>query len=326
MAIGYNGGVADNSKIGTNTAGDFRFIPVLWSSRINKAFYDQTVLGEITNNDYSGEISGMGDKVVIANSPTISIADYAIGDGITYARPPVNTTELVIDKAKSFAYKANDIERHQAKVEYMSEFADAAANQLKVVVDADVLTSIVNDPQAANKGVAAGARSGQLDLGAAGGTNGSNAEKIVPGTAGAGEANVFDYLTRLSATMDEAKVPESGRWVVIPPLFRQKLVQSGQALALIQGGETGQYRNGKIGRVDNLDIYVSNQLLTATEGTATLTYLLAGHSSAICFASQISKVENMRDPNDFGDLVRGLNVYGFKTIKPEALVTGVVHF
>lgn len=326
MAIAYNAGVTDSTKIGTTSGGALRFIPTLWASKINKAFYAQTVFGDITNTDYAGEISGMGDKVIIANSPTVSIGDYTIGSTLTYERPPVTTTELVIDRAKSFAYKVNDVEAYQAKPDYVSEFADAAANQMKVVIDADVLQSVYNDPQAANKGNTAGAKSGTIALGAVGGTNGSLALKIVPGTAGAGEANVFDAITRLSATLDEANIPETDRWIIITPSFRQKLIQSGQALALIQGGNESQYRNGKIGMLDRFSVYVSNQLKQVTEGTAKLDYILAGHKSALCFASQMTKVETLQDPNDFGSLLRGLNVYGFKTVKPAALAVMVARY
>ena len=37
--------------------------------------------------------------------------------------------------------------------------------------------------------------------------------------------------------------------------------------------------------------------------------LIAGHRSAITFASQIVKTEQMRNPTDFGDIVRGLQVF-----------------
>ena len=337
MAVSYNTGIVDGThsadwgtntatKLGTLTDGTLRFIPTLWSSKINKRFYATTVFGEIANNDYSGEISGMGDKVLIMNSPTIDIGDYKIGDTLTYGRPSISQTEMVIDKAKRFTYKVNDIEKYQTKADYMAEFADAASQQLKVTIDASVLQSIYNDPHSKNKGTAAGAKSSQINLGAAGGTNGSTALKLVSGTATTGECNVFDLITRLSAVMDEQNIPENDRWLLVPPLFRTKLAQSAQATALIQGSETSLYRNGKFGMIDRWTLYVTNQLKVVTEGTANLTYILAGHKSALCFASQISKVESLQDPNDFGMLVRGLNVYGFKTIKPEAMAAAVVYF
>ena len=330
MSIAYNSGISANSttKLGTLGDGTLRFIPTLWSSKINKRFYATTVFGEISNNDYAGEISGMGDKVVIMNSPTITINDYEIGGSLSYERPDIQKVEMVIDKAKAFSYKVNDVEKYQTKADYMAEFADAAAMQLKVAIDASVLqnSNFYAAPVAANKGVTAGAKSSQINLGAAGGTNGSTALKLVSGTAGSGECNVFDLITRLSAVMDEQNIPEEGRWLLVPPLFRTKLAQSAQATALIQGSETSLYRNGKFGQIDRWTLYVTNQLKVAAEGTANLTYIMAGHKSSLCFASQISKVESLQDPNDFGQLVRGLNVYGYKVVKPEALAAAVCYF
>lgn len=322
MAIAYAGGVVNNTKIGAAGA---NFIPTLWSSKVNKAFYAQTVFSEISNNDYAGEISGMGDKVTIPVSPTITIQDYTIGTTLSYERPVATSVELVIDRAKGFWYQVNDVEKYQAKVDYMNEFADAAGNQLKVAIDADVLQSIYLDPSADNEGNTAGRLSNNIALGAAGGTNGSNALKVVAGAANAGEVNAYDLILRLAATLDEQNVPESDRWLLIPPSFRTKLFQSGQGLALIQGGNESQYRNGKIGMIDRFNVYVTNQLKTVAEGTATLTYMMAGHKSALAWASQIATVENMPNPNDFGTLVRGLNVYGFKVIKPEALAAAVIY-
>jgi hypothetical protein len=46
---------------------------------------------------------------------------------------------------------------------------------------------------------------------------------------------------------------------------------------------------------------------------------MAGHKSGITFASQIAKVESLQNPNDFGTLIRGLNVYGYKVAQPDAV-------
>ena len=52
--------------------------------------------------------------------------------------------------------------------------------------------------------------------------------------------------------------------------------------------------------------------------------MVAGTSTACSFASQISKTEPLRNQTDFGDIVRGLAVYGRKVVKNEALVTALV--
>jgi hypothetical protein len=42
------------------------------------------------------------------------------------------------------------------------------------------------------------------------------------------------------------------------------------------------------------------------------------------FASQMTNMETMRSEATFGNIIRGLQVYGYKVIKPEALAQGVV--
>ena len=58
---------------------------------------------------------------------------------------------------------------------------------------------------------------------------------------------------------------------------------------------------------------------SASGGALARHVILAGHKSAITFASQIAKVESLQNPNDFGTLVRGLNVYGTQVTQPNGL-------
>ena len=53
-------------------------------------------------------------------------------------------------------------------------------------------------------------------------------------------------------------------------------------------------------------------------------YVLAGTNEAITFASQLSKIESLRDKDSFSDLVRGLYLYGAKVVQPKALAKMVV--
>jgi len=43
--------------------------------------------------------------------------------------------------------------------------------------------------------------------------------------------------------------------------------------------------------------------------------------SAVATAQTITSTEVIRDPDSFGDIVRGLHVYGAKVLRPEALVS-----
>jgi hypothetical protein len=98
------------------------------------------------------------------------------------------------------------------------------------------------------------------------------------------------------------------------------LKQSELRQAYLTGDSQSPLRNGRIGQIDRFTLYVSNSLRRVTDGADTCTSVLAGTRDAVSFASQITNVETLRAQNTFGNIMRGLNVYGFKTTKPEALV------
>ena len=86
----------------TSTAYSGTFIPTLWSAKLNVKFYASTTFGDVANTNWQGDISGMGDKVIINSIPTITISDYTIGMPLNYEVPTPNTIELQIDKGKYF--------------------------------------------------------------------------------------------------------------------------------------------------------------------------------------------------------------------------------
>jgi len=314
--IGATGAFAGNNPSGS-------FIPTLWSAKLNQKFYKATVFGEIANTSYEGEISGMGDKVVINNRPDITINDYQVGTSLSYQVPTPSTVELPIDRAKYFAFQVNDVVAHQAQPKLMDMFSDDASMQMKISIDSSVLLGtatkqgIWNDVPAANQGATAGAISGGYNLG--------TATAPVALTA----ANVLATLTALAGVLDEQNIPETDRWLVIDPLTRQILMQSNLAQAQFMGDQSSVLRNGKIGMIDRFTVYVSNLLPkaaagqnydgTAAVGAAKRHAIMAGHKSAITFASQIARVESLQNPNDFGTLIRGLNVYGYQVVQPKGL-------
>jgi hypothetical protein len=105
----------------------------------------------------------------------------------------------------------------------------------------------------------------------------------------------------------------------------------------LTGDSVTPLRNGKIGMIDRFTVYISNNLTRVTDlgsdsasggtGGAADAYawnIMGGTRDAISFASQMTNVETLRAQSTFGNIVRGLNVYGFKVTKPEALVNAYV--
>lgn len=304
------------------TAYSGTFIPALWSGKLAQKFYATTVFGDIANTDWQGELANIGDSVIINTIPSITIKDYSVGMNLAYEVPSPSTVTLQITKGKYFGVNVPDVFEHQAKPKLMNMFTDDASMQMKLKIDTDLLYTNFNQGAATNMGATAGKISGAYDLG-------TDAAPIA--LTG---ANILEKITALSSILDEANIPETGRWLVITPYERQVLMQSNLAQAQFMGDSTSILRNGKIGVIDRFDVYVSNLLPRAavgkdwageTSATALKRHaVLAGHKSAITFASQITKVENLPNPNDFGTLVRGLNLYGSKVINGDGLALLVV--
>jgi hypothetical protein len=59
------------------------FSPVIYSKKVQLAFRKATVVGDITNSDYVGEIASQGDTVKIIKEPEISVSAYARGTQVT---------------------------------------------------------------------------------------------------------------------------------------------------------------------------------------------------------------------------------------------------
>ena len=290
----------------TNPAGS-AFIPEIWSGKLQVKFYKSTVLAEITNNDWEGEIKSMGDTVHIRSIPTITINNYEKGQTLTTEAPTSTPIDLLIDKGKYFAVVVDDVDEVQADVKLMDIFSNDASEQMKIAIDNDVLNNVAADAAAANKGTTAGAISGDIDLG----ETGAPIHITVN--------NVLEKILDVGLVLDEQNVPEDGRWMVIPSWMAPLLKNSDLKQAYLTGDDTSPLRNGKIGMVDRFTLYTTNNLDVVAD-TVDAWHVLAGTRDAISFASQITNVESLRSTSTFGNIIRGLNVYGYSVVKPEALV------
>jgi hypothetical protein len=326
--------VVSSGAFDTNPSYSGTFIPKLWSQKLNAKFYANTMMTEIANTDWEGEIRNQGDTITIRTAPSITINNYT-GAGMTLADevPTPITVDMQIDQGKYFSVHVNDVLAHQADMDLMNMFTDDAAKQLKIAIENDVFFQyfITEGAAAANKGATAGAKSAGYNLG----TDTAPVDESTP-------ANILNTILKMSATLDEQNVPEDGRWLVITPFDRQLLMQTNIAQAYFTGDASSTIRTGKIGMLDRFTVYVSNLLpkgaagkamvagLSATSSGATLSnakarrMMVAGTKHACSFASQINKTEALRNQTDFGDKVRGLAVYGRKVLKNEALCTAIV--
>lgn len=297
------------------------FIPEIWSGKLIEKFYASTVLAAISNTDYEGEIKNKGDKVHIRTKPTITIKDYRADGALEIERPSSNIVDLTIDQGKYFNLILDDVYEVQADINMMNMWSDDAAQQFKLVIDRQVLLSLIGKAATRNRGTTAGNISQNINLGVTG-----TPLQVVPRNPAAGKIEVIDLLVNLGLVLDEQNIPEDGRWVVLPAWLGAQIKQSELRDASLTGDGTSILRNGRLGMVDRFTIYISNLLPAGTPAglAASEWVVFAGTSHALTFASQINKMETMRSEHTFGQLLRGLQVYGFGVLDGTALAQAIV--
>lgn len=325
--------VTGSGPFDTNPSYSGAFIPTLWSGKLLAKFYQNTMLSEVTNTDYEGELKNQGDTVRIRLAPSISISDYTVGQNLSYEVPTPSFQDMQVNKGKYFGVQVNDVLAYQSDMNLMNMFTEDAAKQLKIAIENEVFFNsfVTEGPAAANEGATAGAISAAYNLG----TDTTPIDQATP-------ENVLKAILRMSTVLDEQNVPEDGRFLILSPYDRHLLMQSSIAQAYFTGDQSSTIRTGKIGMLDRFSVYVSNLLpkgeagkalvagLSATStggsvsGAKARRTMIAGTKAATSFAMTINKTEPLRNQTDFGDIVRGLAVYGRKVVKPQALVVAQV--
>ena len=284
------------------------FIPEIWSGKLIENFYDATVLAAISNTDYEGEIRNMGDTVNIRTTPEITIKTYVKGQTLSVENPDKAKIQLVIDKGEYFACVEDDVDKVQSDINLMDTWSKDASERMKIKIDQRVLTDILPSISASNKGASAGRISGNIDLGTSG-----SAIAIT-------KTNVLEYIVDIGTVLDEANCPEGNRFLIIPAKMAGMIKKSDLKDASLTGDSVSVLRNGRLGMIDRFTVYMSHNL-SVTSGKFSI---IAGHKMGFTFASQMTNMETIRSESTFGNIIRGLQVYGYQVVKPEALAQGII--
>jgi N4-gp56 family major capsid protein len=271
------------------------FIPEIWAARLLSNLNKTLVLAQpgVTNRDYEGEISAAGDTVRISSIGRVTVRDYTKNTDIV---TPDDLTDaqslLLIDQQKYFNFQIDDIDQAQQKPKVMNEAMGEAAYALADQVDT-YMAGLYTDADAANLVGSSG--SPKADLGTAG--------------------KAYEYLVDLSVELDEANVPDSSRWAVVPPWYEGALLKDDRFVSFGTVANVGNLSNGMIGRAAGFDILKSNNV----SNNATTWRIMAGTSMAMSMADQITETEAYRPEKRFGDAMKGLHVWGAKVVRPQGL-------
>lgn len=270
------------------------FIPEFWSKKLNKKLDDVGVMKDCVNRDYEGEIKKCGDKVNIQEVGDIDVNDHDNEANLIYQDLTADDLSLLIDQEKYFAFKINDVTKAQANQKLTDKYINRASFAIEMIKDTFLLSK-------------------RADV---------HSDNVVP-TMSLTKDNVYQLFVELKKRLRKANAisqkgkDASGRrpWAVVNPdvealiLLSPEMKDRGSALA------DKTIREGTVYDFAGFDVMVATNMKTV-EGSVEV---LAGIEDAITFAGQLSKIEHLRDKDGFNDLVRGLYVYGGKTLLPKGL-------
>ena len=185
MAFGSAGGY------GNLPSGNFT--PQIFSQKVQKFFRRASVVEDITNTDYAGEIENFGDTVKIIKEPTITVQDYARGTAVSTQDLADDQLTLVVDQGSYFAFKVDDIEERQSHVNFEALATSSGAYSLKKSYDYNVLKFIYDN-------ASTDSNTGTDGSPATGGTDGDTLAKIV---------------SQAKTVLDKNDVPEENRLSLI---------------------------------------------------------------------------------------------------------------
>jgi hypothetical protein len=302
-----------NSVSGQNNS---FFLPAVYSKKVLNFFRKASVIEAITNTDYAGELSAFGDSVKIIKEPEITVYQYERGADVTQTKLTDQELTLVVDTANAFKFKVDDIESNMSHVNWREVAASSAAYSLKDAFDEGVLATMFSGVSASSPNHVLGSDSA-TDL----------AEGTFDGTGnldigfGSSEHDPIDVLGHMARLLDDQNIPEEGRWFVASPDFYEVLSKTASKLLSVDyNAGQGSIRNGLVtsGKLRGFSMYKSNNIASTSNAAGKC---IAGHMSSTATAQTITSTEVLRDPDSFGDIVRGLHVYGAKVLRAGALVS-----
>jgi hypothetical protein len=266
------------------------FIPEIWAASLETEFLASQVVIPTVSGKYDGEIR-VGNTVHITGAVTPTIVDYGgAGRSITAEALADDGIDLLIDQEKAFSFIVDDIDKRQAAGS-MEDYTTSAGRALAEDAESYLLTKMLTESWTQN-------------------------------VTGASPTSVTTYATAKAAVLkirtflNNKKIPTGDRYLVVNPAFSEFLVDGLSDVALAGGSD--ELRNGQIARAWGFTILESPLLGDQSKPTA-----IGYHTVSAAFAAQIAEVEALRHQTKFADIVRGLDVYGAKVVRQQAIASYV---
>lgn len=306
MSVTLSAGYPDLKTMG--------LIPTLYANEVNVKYYADCLLTKITNSRFTNPIKDMGDKIIIPNRPTATIRPYQKGSTLVRQIPESTDIEFNVNRASYYCMALDHVDEKQSQIFLQKEYIYDAVRQMAITIDTAFFADIYNQAATNNQGTTAGKISGGFNLGSA------------TSPLALTKSNVVEFVTSIRSVLAEQNAFTGKCWIVVPEWMRNVLMNSDLKNAAILGGDReSTLLTGKLMEIDGLSIYVSNLMYNVTVSSNLCTYIMGGNNDAIASVAQLTKTRLYEAQDTFALIMDGLQVYDWKVIKPEGLVSALCY-
>lgn len=287
----------------TKTTAD-KFIPEIWSDEVVATYKSNLIAANLIKKlSFKGK---KGDSLHIPK-PGRGSANAKVASTEVVLNTDTATEVIVnIDQHWEYSILIEDIVEAQALASMRQFYTDDAGYALARKVDSLLLQ------------LGRGTNGGDGTAGYTGAFSGADGTTAYTGTAGAlTDAAIRRTIQRL----DDSDVPMDGRFLIVPPSTRNTLMGIARFTEQAFVGEQGNsntIRNGEVGNVYGIPVFVSSNADAATDGDR---ICLLGHKDFAVLAEQMGvRTQTQYKQEYLGTLFTADTLFGVKELRDGAAI------
>lgn len=314
----YTDGTPNHVANPTSRTTAANFIKELWSDEVIATYKANTVMVPLIQSlPFAGE---KGDTIHIPKPSRGSTTAVASGTAVTVQVETSGVFDLTVATHTEYSRLIEDIVKIQALDSMRAFYTDDAGYAHALGLD----TAIHNEAAK----LAAGSTTAGSNYSAAV-IGGDGSTTWVQTGSGNGSALTDAGIRRAIQSLDDANVPSRQRALVVPPVEKRRLMGLSRFTEQAFVGESGSsntIRNGLIGDIYGIPVYVSTNVPTVDSSDCT-SYrpCLLLQREAIVLAEQLApRVQTQYKQEFLSDLFTADTIYGLGTPRPEAGVVLMV--
>lgn len=307
------------------------FVPTLWSDEVVAVYKSNLVLANLIRKlNHRGK---KGDTIRIP-TPARGVANTKVAQSVVTLQPFVDASAvggitISINKHKEYSRLIEDIVDIQALPSLRRFYTDDAGYAIAKRVDRDIFFQLAASAQAGGTAVE-DATTGNITAASTWKAFIGDGQTVYNSASAGNATDLTDLgIRRGIFLLDSVDAPMAGRYLVLPPVAKALLLGVARFTQQAFTGEAGPantIRNGLIGNVYAVEVYVSNNLPGTLNANASVSAVaqLIQRDAAVLVEQMGIRTQQQYKQEFLADLFTADMVYGTAGLRGGSIVNYVV--